>query len=88
MANLSDVNDRCLSLVTFSAGDIGKIIQNLSSDKTHGHDSNITIRMLKICGDTINKPLELIFNQAPSSRYTGYLAHFPTPSRKNKKILA
>ena len=26
LTNLSDVNDRCLSLVTFSAGDIGKII--------------------------------------------------------------
>ena len=28
----------------------------------HGHD-NISIRMLKICGDTICKPLELIFKQ-------------------------
>ena len=58
--NLIHGTDRRLSLVTFSAGDIAKIIQNLNSNKAHGQD-NISIRMLKICGDTISKPLELIF---------------------------
>ena len=59
--NLNHITDRRLSSVIFSAGDFAKVIQN--SNKTHGHD-NISIRMLKIRGDTISKPLELIFKQA------------------------
>ena len=39
-----------------------KIIQNLNSNKIHGHD-NISIRMLKICGGIIRVPLEMIFKQ-------------------------
>ena len=50
-----------LSSATFSTGDIGKIIQNLNSNKAHGYD-NISIWMLKICGVTID--LELVFKQA------------------------
>ena len=50
-----------LSSATFSTGDIGKIIQNLNPNKAHGYD-NISIWMLKICGDTID--LELVFKQA------------------------
>ena len=61
--SLIQVTDRHLSLITFSAGDITNIIQNLNSNKAYGHD-NISIRMLKICGDTISKPLQLIFKQA------------------------
>lgn len=53
----SHVTDRCLSAVTFSASHIAKIIQNFNSNKMHGHD-NISISMLKIWGDTINRPLE------------------------------
>ena len=51
-----------LSSVTFSQGDIVKIIQNLDSGKAHGHD-NISRRMLKICGSAIYKPLAIIFKQ-------------------------
>ena len=54
--------DRSLSTATFSARDIGKIIQNLDSNKAHGHD-NSSIRMLKICGDSICVLLEMIFQQ-------------------------
>ena len=60
--NLNHVTDRRLSPVTFSAGDMAKIIQNFNSNKAQKH-GNISIRMLKICGDTISKPLELIFKQ-------------------------
>ena len=42
------VNYKGLSTATFSAEDIGKIIQNLDSNKAHGHD-NISIPMLKTC---------------------------------------
>ena len=36
--------------------------QNLDPNKAHGHDS-VSIRMLKICGSFIYKPLEMIFKQ-------------------------
>ena len=39
-----------------------KIIESLHSNKAYGHD-NITIRILKICGSSINKPLEMMFKQ-------------------------
>ena len=42
--NTNHVTDRRLSSVTFSAGDIAKIIQNFNSGKAYGHD-NISIRM-------------------------------------------
>ena len=35
--NLNHFTVRCLSSI--SAGDIGKIIQNLNSKKAHGHDN-------------------------------------------------
>ena len=41
----------------------GKIIQNVDLNKSHGHD-NISIRVLKICGDSICVPLETSFKQA------------------------
>ena len=62
-ADVNYITDKRLSTVTFSARDIGKIIQNLDSNKAHGHD-NLSIRMLKICGDSICVPLKMIFKQA------------------------
>ena len=35
-------------------------MNNLNPNKAHGHDE-ITIRMLKICGDSIFRPLNIIF---------------------------
>ena len=64
--SLSFQTDKRLSSLTFSAEDIGKIIQDLDHNKAHEHD-NISIRMLKICGDTICKPLEMIYSQALTS---------------------
>ena len=70
------ISDKRLSTVTFSARDIEKIIQNLDSNKAHGHD-NLSIHMLEICGDSICVPLEMIFKQAlltgvfPSERKKG-----------------
>ena len=45
-ADVKFITDKRLSIVTFSAKYIEKIIQNPNSNKTHGHD-NIGIRMLK-----------------------------------------
>ena len=43
-----------------SADHIGNIIKKLDPNKAHGHDM-ISIRTLKLCGDSIWKPLEIIF---------------------------
>ena len=60
--HLHYLTDNRLSSVSFSQDDIAKIIQNLDPNKAHGHD-NISIRMLKICGSSIYKPLEMILKQ-------------------------
>ena len=81
--------EKRLSTVTISVDDIGKIIQNLDSNKGHGHD-NISIRMLKICGNSIYKPLEIIFRQAlltgmyPSDWKKGNIA--PVQKKETSKI--
>ena len=49
-----------LSTISFTKDDIAKIIKNVNPNKAHGFNM-ISIRMLKICGDSILKPLELIF---------------------------
>ena len=54
--------DNRLSCVSFSHHKITKVIQNLDPNKAHGHN-NISIRILKVCGPSIYKPLEIIFNQ-------------------------
>ena len=52
--------------MSFSLEDIGKIIENLNPNKAHSHD-NISVHMLKICGSTIYRPLEIIFKEALST---------------------
>ena len=61
--NLRYVTDKRSHTINFRADNIEKIIVSLNPNKAHGHD-NISIRMLKICGNTICKPVELIFKQA------------------------
>ena len=65
-SNFTPYIENRLSTVTFSKDDNGKIIQNLNPNKAHCHD-NITIRMLKTCGSSIYRPLELIFKEALST---------------------
>ena len=48
-------------MVKFVNTDILKIIENLNPNKAHGHDK-ISIRMLKIFGNSLYRILELIFN--------------------------
>ena len=56
-----------LSTVSFTKDDIANIIKNLNPYKAHGFNM-ISIRMLKICGDSILKPLKLIFKLFIESR--------------------
>ena len=46
--------------VRFSTEDILQIINNLDSNKVQGHDE-ISIRMLKICGSSVCRPLQIIY---------------------------
>ena len=61
-SHIKYLTDNRLSLASFSHDKIAKVIQNLDPNKAHGHD-NISIRMVKVCGPSIYKPLEIIFNQ-------------------------
>ena len=53
-------SNESLSSITFEINDIEKIIKSLDPNKCHGHDM-LSIRMLKLCGESIYKPLNLIF---------------------------
>ena len=55
------LTDKSLSMVKFVNNDILKIIQNLNPNKAHGYDK-ISIRLLRLCGDSLCRHLELIFN--------------------------
>ena len=55
-------NYKSLSNITFAEKDVEKVIQNLDSNKAHGHHM-ISIRMLKICGKSIIKPLLIIYKK-------------------------
>ena len=89
-ADVNYIIDKRLSAVTFLVREIGKIIQNLDSNKAHGHN-NLSIRMLKICADSICVPLEMIFKQALltgvfSSEWKKVIL-FPFTKRMKNKIL-
>ena len=71
--------DSRLSSVSFSQDDTAKIVQNVDPNKVLGHDK-ISIRMLKICGSSIYKPLEMIFKQCIE---TGV---FPSEWKKAKTV--
>ena len=51
--------DASLAKTVFTTDDIANTIKNLDSNKSHGHD-NISTWILKICGVSIYKPLEII----------------------------
>ena len=57
---LTKKNCQSLSTVGFSTYDILKIIRNLNPNKAHGHDM-ISVGILKICNESIYKPLAIIF---------------------------
>ena len=65
-SELSLKTDKFLSNIIFSSDDILKIIQNLDSEKARDFD-RINIQMLKICGLSICKTLEIIFKSCLES---------------------
>ena len=59
-SNFLKKTDKTISAITFTCDDTATLIKNLDPNKAHGHDM-ISIRMLKLCGKSICKPLDLIF---------------------------
>ena len=49
-----------LTSVKFDNNDILKIIMSLNVNKAHGHDG-ISVRMIKMCDESLVQPLSLIF---------------------------
>ena len=58
--NVLEKTDKSISAITFTGDDIATLIKNLDPNKAHGHDM-ISIRMFKLCGKSICKPVDLIF---------------------------
>ena len=78
-SHLNYKTDYRLLTVNFSIDDIAKILQNLDPNKAHGH-GKISIRMLQLCGNSIGKPLELIFKQSMES------GSFPSEWKKGNVV--
>ena len=75
------------STISFTKDDIANTIKNLN--KVHGFDM-ISIRMLKICGDSILKPLELIFKSCIESGkfpIEWKKANVPVHKKNNKQLI-
>ena len=53
-------NNEKLTDIVLNNEDIGKVILGLDSNNADRHDM-ISIRMLKMCGESVDKPLEYTF---------------------------
>ena len=76
------------STISFTKNDIVKIIKNLNPNKAHGFDM-ISIRMLKMYGDSILKPSELIFKSCLENGKLSIVwkkANVPV-HKKNKQLI-
>ena len=62
------ITDKYLAKIEFMKDDIKRMIYKLDPNKAHGHDM-ITIRMLKMSGDTIIEPLFEISKIAYNAEY-------------------
>ena len=58
---LIKLSNKLLDTVNFSTDDISKIINNLDPNETYSHNI-LSIRMIKLCANSICKPLSIIFN--------------------------
>ena len=71
--------DKSITTITFTSDDIATLIQNPDPNKAHGHDM-LSIRMLKLCGKTISKLLDLMFQSCIKQ------GEFPTECKKANVI--
>ena len=71
--------EKRLNSVSFSSSDILRIIKGLNPNKAHGHE-NISVKMIKLCGDSIIHPLKLLFETAIE------MGHFPNSWKKGNIV--
>ena len=87
--NLPQLTSKCLDSIHFSSSDIVKIISRLDPNKAHGHDM-LSIRMIKLCGNSICKPLSIIFKDCLSEGKFPYewkkANVVPVHKRGNKQV--
>ena len=69
-----------LTSIDFSVEQVNNIIKKLDPNKVHGHDK-ISIRLLKLCGDSINRPLATILKNYFNERI------FPNDCKKANVVL-
>ena len=90
LSNFLKKTDKSISAITFTCDDIATLIKNLDPNKAHGQDM-ISIRMLKLCGKSICKPLDLIFQSSikqgkfPTEWKKAYVV--PVHKKGDKQIL-
>ena len=78
--NFPKLTEKSLDLINFSITDIAKIIGNLNPNKAHGQDMP-SVRIIKLCRNSICKPLLMIFNDCLS------VGKFPSEGKKAKILL-
>ena len=61
-ANFTYLTEKCLENVIISIDEIGNIKQGLDPNKVRGQEDKISIRILKICGNSLDNTLEIIYN--------------------------
>ena len=61
--NLAKLTNESLDTVNFSTDDIFKLINNSDPNKAHSIDM-LSIRMIKLCGNSLCNPLSMIFNDS------------------------
>ena len=59
--DLPQPTKKCLDSIQFSSCGIAKIISHLDPNKAHGHGM-VSIRMTKLCENSICKPISVVFN--------------------------
>ena len=57
------IRQRTISKLCFGKSDVIKLIKALEVSKAHGHD-RISVKMIKICADSIAHSLTLIFQNS------------------------
>ena len=57
------MTEECTQSITFSESDVIKIIRALDVNKAHDHD-NISVRMTKLCINSVGYLLTLIFKNS------------------------
>ena len=74
-----------IETLCFGESDVIKLIKALDVSKGHGHDT-ISVKMIKICADSIAHPLTLIFQSSLFQRL-GKTYHCSNSYKNDKQIV-